>query len=117
MIRNSLLLLMGILFLSTLLKPVSALAADRLVVEDNADLLSPEEEARLIDDYSAITEYMDAAFITMDVPSVGTVAYAEEYAIAHYGNSPAVILATALRSSLSLTCMTASSISTQTGRL
>ena len=91
LIRNSLLLLMGILFLSTLLKPVSALAADRLVVEDNADLLSPEEEARLIDDYSAITEYMDAAFITMDVPSVGTAAYAEEYAIAHYGNSPAVI--------------------------
>ena len=31
LIRNSLLLLMGILFLSTLLKPVSALAADRLV--------------------------------------------------------------------------------------
>jgi hypothetical protein len=27
----------------------------------------------------------------MDVPSVGTAAYAEEYAIAHYGNSPAVI--------------------------
>ena len=89
--RRNLFLLLGVLLLCAFLQPVSALAADRLVVEDNADLLTSEEEEKLISDYSAITEYMDAAFITTDTPSRGTASFAEEYAIARYGNSPAVI--------------------------
>ena len=90
-LKKSILLLLTVLFLISFLQPVTALAADRLVVEDNAGLLTPEEESRLINDYSAITEYMDAAFVTTDAASTGTAAFAEEYAIAHYGNSPAGI--------------------------
>ena len=90
-IRKSILLLMAVLFLASSLQPVSALAADRLVVEDNADLLTSEEEEKLISDYSAITEYMDAAFVSTSHSPGTTSAYAEAYAIEHFGNEPAIL--------------------------
>ena len=91
LLKKSLLLVLGVLIICTFLPAVSVLAANQLVVEDNAGILTPDEEARLIRDYSAITEYMGAAFVTTDVASAGTSAFAEDYAISHYGNSPAVI--------------------------
>ena len=91
LLKKSLLLVLGVLIICTFLPAVSVLAANQLFVEDNADILTPDEEARLIRDYSAITEYMGAAFVTTDAASAGTSAFAEDYAISHYGNSPAVI--------------------------
>lgn len=91
LLKKSLLLVLGVLIICTFLPAVSVLAANQLVVEDDADILTPDEEARLIRDYSAITEYMGAAFVTTDAASAGTSAFAEDYAISHYGNSPAVI--------------------------
>lgn len=67
------------------------LAADTLVIEDGAELLSAAEEAKLVGMYSVITEYMDAAVVTTDSVSGSTESYAESYAIRHYGNDPAVI--------------------------
>lgn len=92
--KKFLLLLALLVFCAAALPPVRLFAAEsskRLVVEDGADLLTDEEEARLIEDYSAVTEYMDAAFVTTDHSSGSTASYAEEYAIRHYGNDPAVI--------------------------
>ena len=91
MLKKSLLLLLAAMLVCTFLPAVSVPAANRLVVEDDADILTPDEEARLIEDYSAITEYMGAAFVSTDAASIGTPAFAEDYAITHYGNSPAVI--------------------------
>ena len=91
LLKKSLLLVLGVLIICTFLPAVSVLAANQLVVEDDADILTPDEEARLIRDYSTITEYMGAAFVTTDAASAGTSAFAEDYAISHYGNSPAVI--------------------------
>lgn len=91
LLKKSLLLVLGVLIICTFLPAFSVLAANQLVVEDDADILTPDEEARLIRDYSAITEYMGAAFVTTDAASAGTSAFAEDYAISHYGNSPAVI--------------------------
>ena len=91
LLKKSLLLVLGVLIICTFLPAVSVLAANQLVVEDDADILTPDEEARLIRDYSAITEYMGAAFVTTDAASAGTSAFAEDYAISHYGNNPAVI--------------------------
>ena len=91
LLKKSLLLVLGVLIICTFLPAVSVLAANQLVVEDNAGILTPDEEARLIRDYSAITEYMGAAFVTTDAASAGTSAFAEDYAISHYGNSPAGI--------------------------
>ena len=79
------------LFILFTLLPVSCLAAGRLSVDDGADLLSASEEAQLIENYSPITEYMDAAFVSTSHPSGSTSSFAERYAIEHYGNNPAVI--------------------------
>ena len=68
-----------------------ALAADALVIEDDAELFSAGEEAKLIGAYSVITEYMDAAVVTTDRNSGSTSSFAENYAIRNYGNDPAVI--------------------------
>ena len=66
-------------------------AAGKLVVEDSADLLSDAEEEKLISEYSGITEYMDAAYVSTNYSPGSTSAYAESYAIQHYGNDPAII--------------------------
>ena len=87
-------LLALLVFCAAVLSPVSLMAAQsskKLVVEDGADLLTEEEEARLIQDYWAVTEYMDAALVTTEHSSGSTSSYAEQYAIRHYGNDPAVI--------------------------
>ena len=77
--------------LIAVLLPVSVLAADRLVIEDNAQLLTEAEKARLISQYSEITQYMEAAFVTTNYSRGSTASFAENYAIEHYGNDPAVI--------------------------
>ena len=63
----------------------------RLLVADEANLLSEEEKARLIEDYSVITEYMGAAFISTDYSPGTTSSYAEQCAIRYYQNDPAVL--------------------------
>jgi uncharacterized protein len=69
----------------------TAQAPGTLLVVDDARLLSEEEEARLIADYSAITEYMGAAFIST-YSSPGTTAYfAEQCAIKYFRDDPAVL--------------------------
>lgn len=80
----------ALLLIAALLTGV-CLAAGTLTVEDGADLLTDEEEARLVERYSAITEYMPAALVTTDRSSGSTASFAEDYAIRHYGNDPAVI--------------------------
>ncbi len=82
---------MTMILVFTVLPPVGALAADTLLVDDGADLLTDEEEEALIWRYSAITEYMDAAFVSTNHAQGSTSAFAERYAIQHYGNNPAVI--------------------------
>ena len=61
-----------------------------LLIVDEADLLTDVEEARLINDYSVITEYMGAAFISTDF-SPGTAYYAEQCAIRYFEDDPAVL--------------------------
>ena len=69
----------------------AAQAPGALLVVDDARLLSEEEEARLIADYSVITEYMGAAFIST-YSSPGTTAYfAEQCAIKYFRDDPAVL--------------------------
>ena len=69
----------------------AAQAPGTLLVVDDARLLSEEEEARLIADYSVITEYMGAAFIST-YSSPGTTAYfAEQCAIKYFRDDPAVL--------------------------
>lgn len=89
--KKKILTLLTVLFILFTLLPVSCLAAGRLSVDDGADLLSASEEAQLIENYSPITEYMDAAFVSTSHPSGSTSSFAERYAIEHYGNNPAVI--------------------------
>ena len=62
-----------------------------LLIADDAHLLSEEEKARLIEDYSAITEYMGAAFVSTDYSPGSTSSFAEECAIRYYRNDPAVL--------------------------
>ena len=62
-----------------------------LLIADDAHLLSEEEKARLIEDYSVITEYMGAAFVSTDYSPGSTASYAEECAIRYYHNDPAVL--------------------------
>lgn len=82
--------LMALLLIAAALT-LPALAAGTFVIDDGADLLTASEEAELRERYAGITEYMDAAFVTTDYSSGTTEAYAENYAIRHYGNDPAVI--------------------------
>jgi len=89
--KKKMILVLALILFCAVLPPLSPAAASSLVVEDNADLLTSEEEAQLISDYSAITEYMDAAFVTTNSSPGSTASYAENYAINHYGNDPAII--------------------------
>ena len=65
--------------------------AGTLLVVDDARLLSEKEKDRLINDYSAITEYMGAAFISTNYSPGSTASYAEQCAIQYYHNDPAVL--------------------------
>ena len=69
----------------------TVLAANQLVVDDQAMLLNPLEAMQLQADYAGITEYFDVAFVTTNSVSGSTASYAERYAINHYGNDPAVM--------------------------
>ena len=89
--KKNILLLLAVIVFCAVLPPVRPAAAQSLVVDDQAGLLTDEEETRLISDYSAITEYMDAAFVTTDNSPGTTARFAESYAISRYGNAPAVI--------------------------
>lgn len=62
-----------------------------LLIADDAGLLSEEEKARLIEDYSVITEYMGAAFVSTDYSPGSTSSFAEECAIRYYRDDPAVL--------------------------
>ena len=66
-------------------------ASGTLLIADDAHLLSEEEKTRLIEDYSAITEYMGAAFVSTDYSPGSTSSFAEECAIRYYRNDPAVL--------------------------
>ena len=66
-------------------------ASGTLLIADDAHLLSEEEKARLIEDYSAITEYMGAAFVSTDYSPGSTSSFAEECAIRYYRDDPAVL--------------------------
>ena len=79
------------LLLTAALLPLPARAGSTLTVDDQAELLTAAEREALIDRYSEITEYMEAAFVSTAHASGSTVNFAERYAIAHYGNEPAVI--------------------------
>ena len=69
----------------------AAETAGTLLVVDDARLLSEKEKDRLINDYSAITEYMGAAFISTNYSPGSTASYAEQCAIQYYHNDPAVL--------------------------
>ena len=69
----------------------AAETADTLLVVDDAHLLSEEEEARLIADYSVITEYMGAAFISTYFSPFTTAQFAEKCAIEYFQDDPAVL--------------------------
>ncbi len=83
-------MLLTLLLLAAALS-TSALAADTIVIDDGAKLLTVTEEAALKAQYAEITQYMDAAIVTTDSVSGSTESFAERYAINHYGNDPAVI--------------------------
>ena len=63
----------------------------QLTVNDYAGLFTETQTQSLIEDYSAITEYMDAEVLTVDTYMGETSAVAEQYAIQTYGNDTAVI--------------------------
>lgn len=63
----------------------------QLTVSDYAGLFTETQTQALIEDYSAITEYMDAEVLTVDTYLGETSSVAEQYAIQAYGNDPAVI--------------------------
>ena len=68
----------------------TVLADGTFRIDDNADLLTDEEEAALQEKYAQITEYMDTAFVTTNSASGSTASFAERYAINQYGDDPAV---------------------------
>ena len=58
----------------------------RIVIEDDADLLTDAEEAKLYQEMSAIAEYANVAFHTVDGHDYsGTKAYAESYYVSTFG--------------------------------
>ena len=59
---------------------------DNVVLEDDADLLTAEEEAKLIDTMSPLTEYGHIIFKTIDSNSTTTENYAHNYYYEHFGN-------------------------------
>ena len=90
-VKKMLLAVLTAVLVWSFLPPVSLLAAGTLIVDDGADLLSDEEEAKLTQSHSQITEYMDAAFVSTSHSPGTTSAYAEAYAIEHFGNEPAIL--------------------------
>lgn len=63
-----------------------------IVIEDDADLLSDEEELRLRDDMRPVTEYGAAAFISAYVPSgMGTSEYAQQEYHSLFGTDSGIL--------------------------
>lgn len=61
------------------------------VIEDDADLLTAEEEQLLLEQMKDITEYGNAAFVTIDSnPYSSTERFAESYSEENFYNSPAI---------------------------
>lgn len=68
---------------------VSSFAADtgyKVILEDDADLLTPEEEASLISVMNEITEYGNVAFKTVDINYSSTSGYASSYYHEQFGS-------------------------------
>ena len=86
-ILNCLLALVLVLSLGT----PAALAAGTVIIDDQADLLTAEEESKLQADYAGILEYMDVAFVSRDVVSGSTESYARSYVNGNFGSGPASI--------------------------
>ena len=82
-------------YLCALCMPV--FANDEILIEDNAGLFSEDQKALLKEHWSGIQEIPDAAIVTSNSPGGSTSSFAENYAISHYGNSPAVIFVIDMR--------------------
>ena len=82
-----LLLILALSF--TVLLPVQA-ADYQVVIEDNEDLLTDAEEAKLKSEMEAITAYGHAAFITVKQYGA-TDTYAKEAYMAHFGNESGIL--------------------------
>ena len=60
-------------------------------MDDRVHLLTNEHQDMIVEKYSAISEYLSAAFVTTNNNPDSAGEYAKKYAIEHYGNAPAVV--------------------------
>lgn len=76
-----------------LLFPLEGKAAGnyKVILEDDADLLSPEEEAALKEDMQGISEYGNVAFKSVQVNSSNTDAFAERYYYSTFGTESGIV--------------------------
>ena len=66
-------------------------AANSIVFDDRADLLSHAEEKRLSNDYGELLEYMDAAFASTDAWSGSAESYARQFVQRRFGSRAGVV--------------------------
>ena len=65
---------------------VNSSTIDKVILEDDADLLTTEDEAKLIDAMTPLTEYGYIVFKTINSNDLSTKAYAENYYYKNFGN-------------------------------
>ena len=71
---------------------VSIKAGDKVRLEDDADLLNPEEEAKLIDVMTPLTEYGNIVFKTINENDTTADQFAKSYYYRNYGKDSGSIL-------------------------
>lgn len=70
----------------------TALAADRVfLIDDQAGLLSKEEQEQLRNRYADLTNYTSAAFVTTDYVSGSTAAFAKSYVKRNFTGDAAIV--------------------------
>ena len=80
--------------LASLGAPVTAYAREEaLRVDDQAGLLTAEEERSLQGRYASLSRYVDAGFVTTTNPGGSTESFCNAYVNREFGSDPAVIFA------------------------
>ena len=71
---------------------INSSTIEGVILEDDADLLTAEEEAKLIDIMSPLTEYGHIIFKTIDKNDTSTSNFAHNYYYEHFGNESGTML-------------------------
>lgn len=84
-------LLLAAVLLIGIKMPASAGSMSRVVIEDDADLLTDEEEEKLAEVMLPITDYGYVCFKSIDVNSTSTSSYVKDYYHENFGKSSGLV--------------------------